>query len=104
MAGHEAERNERVLGANLRRAREARGMTQAEVAEQLGVARTTLVAIEQGSRRVRPEELVELASIYGREVSELLQERAPVPALGAELRSATRRRPIDAGVPLCQGS
>ena len=55
-----------------------------------------MVAIEHGTRRVRPEELVELASIYGREVSELLQQRAPVPAFGVQLRSALRRRPIDA--------
>jgi len=33
VGGHEAERNDHVIGANLRRAREARGMTQAEVAK-----------------------------------------------------------------------
>jgi Zn-dependent peptidase ImmA (M78 family)/transcriptional regulator with XRE-family HTH domain len=92
---HAAE-SDLVLGANLKRAREARGMTQSEVAEHLGVARTTLVAMEQGTRVVRPEELVELASVYGRAVSELLQQRAPVPAFGVQLRSAMRRGPVDA--------
>ncbi|HVS66080.1 MAG TPA: XRE family transcriptional regulator [Thermoanaerobaculia bacterium] len=85
-----------MLGANLRRAREACGMTQAEVAEQLAVSRTTLAAIERGTRGVRSEELVELASIYGREVPGLLQQRAPVPDFGVQLRSAIRRRSIDA--------
>jgi DNA-binding XRE family transcriptional regulator len=44
----------RALGARLKEVREARGMTQQAVADRLGVARTTLVAIEKGDRRLRP--------------------------------------------------
>ena len=84
-----------ALGARLRKAREARGWTQAEVAERLGIARTTLVAIEQGQRQVRAEELIELAGLYGRSVSELLQAPAPVEAFGVQLRSAMRQGPED---------
>jgi Zn-dependent peptidase ImmA (M78 family) len=44
---------------------------------------------------VRSEELIELASLYGRPVSELLREREPVPAFGVQLRGAMRRQPVD---------
>lgn len=52
-------------GQSLRAAREARGLTQAEVAAQMNMARTTLVAIEQGKRPLRPEEFCVLARLFG---------------------------------------
>ena len=76
----------RTLGARLRDTREARGLTQGEVASRLGVARTTMVAIEKGERRLRPEELMELADIYECQVSELLQRGAPADDFGGQLR------------------
>lgn len=85
----------RALGARLRRAREARGWTQEDAAKPLGMARTTMTAIEKGERQVRPEELLRLASLYGRSVAELLQRRAPVEGFGVQLRSAMRRGPVD---------
>lgn len=68
-----------VLIERLRAARRGAGLTQQQAADRLGVGRTTLVAIEKGERSLRPEELVLLAGIYGRPVSELLRE-APAPA------------------------
>ena len=44
------------LGERLRIAREAARVTQADAAEAINVARTTLVAMEQGQRRVRIDE------------------------------------------------
>lgn len=76
----------RTLGARLREAREARGWTQQQAAEQLGVARTTVVAMEKGERRVRPEELVRLASLYGRRLSDLLQRGVPAEGFAVQLR------------------
>ncbi len=76
----------RALGARLRETREARGLTQGQVAERLGMARTTMVAIEKGDRRLRPEELIELAALYGRQVSELLQRGAPAEGFAVQLR------------------
>lgn len=67
-----------VMVDRLRAARRARGLTQQDVAERLGMARTTLVAIEKGERPVRPQEIVELARLYGRPLNELLRP-APVP-------------------------
>ena len=57
------------LGKRLRLARERAGVTQAQAADQIEVARTTLVAIESGKRRVRMEELRRLAQSYGESVN-----------------------------------
>jgi Zn-dependent peptidase ImmA (M78 family)/DNA-binding XRE family transcriptional regulator len=62
----------KVLGGRLISARKARGLTQQAVAEQLNIARTTLVAIEKGERRLSPHELIKLAELYGRPVSEFV--------------------------------
>ena len=64
------------VGARLRGAREAAGLTQTDVAACLQVARTTLVAMEQGRRRVRTDELQHLARFYGTSVNALLRREA----------------------------
>ena len=74
------------VGERLREARKSKGMTQEDVARHLGVARTTVVAIERGDREPRPEELVALASLYGRPVNELLRESEPVQDFVAQFR------------------
>jgi Zn-dependent peptidase ImmA (M78 family) len=43
------------------------------VASELGIARTTLVAIEAGDREARPEELIALAALYRTSVNALLR-------------------------------
>ena len=53
------------LGDLLRQARENAKITQAAAAAALDVARTTLVAMEQGQRRPRVDELQKLAVLYG---------------------------------------
>jgi len=62
----------KVLGSRIQEARKARGLTQQAVADEMEMARTTLVAIEKGERRVTPHELIQLASLYGRSVSEFI--------------------------------
>ncbi|HUN06260.1 MAG TPA: XRE family transcriptional regulator [Aggregatilineales bacterium] len=64
----------RELGKRLRLARERRDMTQEAAAKAINVARTTIVAIEKGERRIRPDELVQLAIEYGKDVNALIQE------------------------------
>src|SRR5947208_2694948 len=66
----------RQLGERLKDARKARGLTQEAVATTLGILRTTLVAIEKGDRRVTPGELIEMAKMFGRPVSEFVSQRA----------------------------
>jgi Zn-dependent peptidase ImmA (M78 family)/DNA-binding XRE family transcriptional regulator len=64
------------VGERLRIARDAAGTSQATAAEKIGVARTTLVAIEKGERRVRMGELQKLAQLYGTSVNALLRREA----------------------------
>lgn len=77
----------RRLGERLQQARRARGKTQQEVADYLGVARTTVVALEKGERRVQPTELVRLAGLYGRHVGELLRPSEPAAPFAVQLRA-----------------
>jgi len=77
-----------TLGARLRAAREARGLTQAQAAAELGVSRPLLIAMEKGSRDAAPDELIRLARLYGRQVSDLLRPTAPPVAIGARFRAA----------------
>ena len=53
------------LGERLRIARANANLTQEAVARELGVARTTLVAIERGNRPVKNEELLQFSRLYG---------------------------------------
>jgi Zn-dependent peptidase ImmA (M78 family)/transcriptional regulator with XRE-family HTH domain len=62
------------LGERLRLAREDRKMTQAVAASEASMARTTLVAIEKGQRRVRLDELQNLTGIYRTTINELLRQ------------------------------
>jgi Zn-dependent peptidase ImmA (M78 family) len=64
------------VGERLRVAREAAKLKQADAAAALAIARTTLVAVEQGQRRVRIGELQKLAKLYGTSVNALLRREA----------------------------
>ena len=64
------------VGARLRGARDAAGLTQTDAAADLRVARTTLVAMEQGRRRIRTDELQHLARLYGTSANALLRREA----------------------------
>ena len=78
----------RALGQRLQDARRARRLTQQEVAEFLAVARTTVTALEKGDRRVRPDELVRLANLYGRAVSDFVGSREPMANFAVQFRTA----------------
>jgi Zn-dependent peptidase ImmA (M78 family)/DNA-binding XRE family transcriptional regulator len=64
------------VGERLRIARETAKITQADAANAIRVARTTLVAMEQGQRRVRINELQQLACQYGTSVNALLRQES----------------------------
>ncbi|MEZ4453013.1 MAG: XRE family transcriptional regulator [Nannocystaceae bacterium] len=63
------------LGARIAEARKAAGLTQAEVAERLGISRPTLIAVEKGKRRPSNTELVRFATILETSVHLLVRER-----------------------------
>lgn len=77
------------VGERLRTAREVAKVTQASAAQAIGVARTTLVAIEQGQRRVRLDELQALASLYGLSINALLRKEAVHVDLAPRFRKLT---------------
>lgn len=62
------------LGKRLRLAREARGLTQDDVAQQLGTSRATVAQMELGNRAVTSLELDQLARLYGRDLREFLAD------------------------------
>jgi Zn-dependent peptidase ImmA (M78 family)/transcriptional regulator with XRE-family HTH domain len=64
------------IGERLRLARDSAKITQAAAAEALRVARTTVVAIEQGQRRPRLDEFQRFAALYGVSVNGLLRREA----------------------------
>ncbi len=92
MTTNHAHENQDVTGKpmalRLRAARESSGLTQAQAAAELGVSRPLLIAIEKGTREVGPDELVRLAQIYGKPVSELLRPTPPPVAIGMRFRAA----------------
>lgn len=91
MSGSSDQPNEhRVVGARLRDARLAMGLTQADVADALGLSRPTLAAVEKGSRKITGLELRRLARLYQRDVAWLLgEEESEATTAGSALRRAT---------------
>lgn len=65
-----------VLGERLRIARSRIGLTQESAAKNVDMSRTTLIAIEKGERRIRHDELLALAKLYGLSANELLRDHA----------------------------
>jgi Zn-dependent peptidase ImmA (M78 family)/transcriptional regulator with XRE-family HTH domain len=63
------------LGRRLKKAREAAGLTQEDVAGQLRLSRGALAQFEAGAKAPNSLHLVRLAEIYRRELSELLAEQ-----------------------------
>ncbi|MBI1297225.1 ImmA/IrrE family metallo-endopeptidase [bacterium] len=84
-----------ALGQRLKQAREREGMTQADAAAVLDVARTTLTAIEQGTRRVKAGELIKLAQAYGRQVSDFVRARPEIVPFQVQFRSVQLTDDID---------
>jgi Zn-dependent peptidase ImmA (M78 family)/transcriptional regulator with XRE-family HTH domain len=77
----------RVLGQRISEARKSRGKTQEEVAEFLGYSRPTYIAIEKGERTAKPDEIIKLASFFGRKANELVRPGEPVTDLQPHLRA-----------------
>jgi Zn-dependent peptidase ImmA (M78 family)/DNA-binding XRE family transcriptional regulator len=65
--------NPKEMGERLRAARSNAGLTQQKAADDLRLARTTLIAIEKGERRVRAEEFRDMVTLYGITVNAFLQ-------------------------------
>ena len=75
------------MGARLRKARQAARITQAQAAQALSVSRPTLIAIEKGTRRAKPDEIKSLADYYGTSVNLLSARDFPQLDLSVNVRS-----------------
>lgn len=80
-----------AFGERLRVARSGVNLTQDAAAASLGMARTTLVAIEKGQRSVRPEELIGMARLYDVSVGKLTSPDAVHIDLSAKFRRTEGR-------------
>lgn len=65
------------LENNLRELRKVYGLSQEQVAEAIGINRTTLVSVEKGSRKLSSAELGKLADYLGIDMSDLLSRDMP---------------------------
>jgi Zn-dependent peptidase ImmA (M78 family)/DNA-binding XRE family transcriptional regulator len=79
------------LGRELQQARQKQGLTQAAVAKIIGVARTTLTAIEKGERRIKADELVKLAEVYAKPVGDFVRSRPEIEPFEVQIRSSALR-------------
>jgi Zn-dependent peptidase ImmA (M78 family)/DNA-binding XRE family transcriptional regulator len=75
------------LSERLTAARRAANITQEEAATSLEMSRPTFIAIEKGTRRPKPDELVKLAELYRLPLNKLLREDAQSAPLRPHLRS-----------------
>lgn len=83
------------LGKRLKLARKQQKLTQADAARAIGVARTTITAIEQGERRIKADELIELARVYGRDVGVFVTNRLMIERPIIQFRGSTNRTRAD---------
>jgi Zn-dependent peptidase ImmA (M78 family)/transcriptional regulator with XRE-family HTH domain len=60
------------LGRRLKQARESCGLTQEDVAREMGLARATIAQIELGNRSVSGLELAKFSYLYARDIREFL--------------------------------
>jgi Zn-dependent peptidase ImmA (M78 family) len=75
------------LGERLRLARSRAGLTQQDAADRLNMARTTLIALEKGQRRLRAEELKAMAAVYGVSINTLLRPNSVLVSLVPRFRA-----------------
>ncbi|HUH01419.1 MAG TPA: XRE family transcriptional regulator [Kofleriaceae bacterium] len=81
-----------TLSQNLRRQRNAAGMTQAKLADAAGISRVAYRNIETGSAEPRPETLLALARALGVKPPALLVETSPLRAVRFRARKRMRTR------------
>jgi transcriptional regulator with XRE-family HTH domain len=66
---------ERVVGANIRRLRKAKGLTQEQLAHDAGMAMRYVAGVERGEENPSLRFLVRIAEVLEVEPAELLAQR-----------------------------
>ena len=67
---------EAVLGANIRRLRKAKGLTQEQLAHEAGMAMRYVAGVERGEENPSLRFLVKIAEALGAEPADLLTRQA----------------------------
>ena len=80
-------RSPKDIGERLRAARSSAGLTQQKAADDMKLARTTLIAIEKGERRIRADEFRDMAALYGSSVNEFFQSESAAVELVPRFRA-----------------
>ncbi|MEP6755163.1 MAG: XRE family transcriptional regulator [Chthonomonadales bacterium] len=83
------------IGEALQIARKRASITQEAAAEIIGVARTTIVAMEKGERRIKATELLKLARAYGRPISEFVESKPQAEPFEVQFRGPSIRSDKD---------
>lgn len=83
------------LGKSLQQARKKCGMTQADAAKIIDAVRTTIVAIEKGDRRLKPNELIKLARAYGANVSDFVRSNCMSEPFQVQFRTTYQRNELE---------
>jgi len=75
------------IGERLRKLRKLRGMTQSELARQIGIQQSDLSRMEKGTYRVSLDNLFKILTVFGMDVAQFFQQETapPVKAAAAPL-------------------
>lgn len=87
-----------ILTERITMARKAAGVSQEAAARQLKMSRPTYIAIEKGTREIKPDELLALASLLKTPVSRLVRNEAPLPHIAPHLRGELAQSGSDVGL------
>jgi transcriptional regulator with XRE-family HTH domain len=71
------EKDDKIIGERLERFREIRGLSQAVVAQRLGIPSEDLKEVEAGKRRLRKEWIAGLREAFGLDPAWLLGGKTP---------------------------
>lgn len=85
----------KVLGKELQQARVRKGLTQEDAAKIINVARTTVIAIEKGDRRIKAGELIKLAEAYNVPISDFVRTRPEIVMSQPQFRGPSLRTEED---------
>jgi transcriptional regulator with XRE-family HTH domain len=74
-----------AIGSRLRRLRKERGLTQAELARQIGIQQSDLSRMEKGEYRVSLDNLFKILGVFDLDLADFFEERKPTTDTGRPL-------------------
>jgi len=90
------------IGERLRKLRKLRGMTQSELARQIGIQQSDLSRMEKGTYRVSLDNLFKILGVFGMDVAQFFQQEtapaadpAPAPLSHEDMQTLHMLRRLD---------